>query len=130
MAVLIVALAVAFLIGTTLVVIAAGSQTSAIAAEFETPGHVTVHDSVEAAQRAAPADGLVLGYAEVTKPGGMTTLVVARPSERSSITDLGLRGSGVTLGKAVSSTPVTLTGSSGSVQVSPSVRGKSILPPD
>lgn len=49
LAALVVALSVAFLVGTTLVVLAAGTQTAGMAAEFGSTGHVTHYDSLERA---------------------------------------------------------------------------------
>jgi ABC-type lipoprotein release transport system permease subunit len=50
LAVLVVAVTVAFLVGTTLLVFAAGAQTATIAAQFDSPGSVTAHDSPTAAR--------------------------------------------------------------------------------
>ncbi|WP_276257971.1 FtsX-like permease family protein [Haloglomus litoreum] len=59
LAVLVVAVTVAFLVGTTLLVFAAGTQTATIAAQFDSPGSVTVHDSPAAAAASDP-DAVVL----------------------------------------------------------------------
>lgn len=80
LAVLVVAVAVAFLVGSVLLVLAAGGQATAIAAEFESPGSATVYDSPTAARAAAPDDALVLPVASVRVGDGSTTTVVGIPS--------------------------------------------------
>lgn len=59
LAVLVVGVTVAFLVGTTLLVFAAGAQTATIAAQFDSPGSVTAHDT-PAAARASDPDAVVL----------------------------------------------------------------------
>jgi ABC-type lipoprotein release transport system permease subunit len=59
LAVLVVAVTVAFLVGTTLLVLAAGTQTATIAAQFDSPGSVIVHES-PAAAAASEADAIIL----------------------------------------------------------------------
>lgn len=80
LAILVVALTVAFLTGTTLLLVATGAQMTAIAAEFDSPGSATYYDDPGAA-RAAVGDGhSVLPVAEVTN-GSQTTLLVGVPEE-------------------------------------------------
>jgi hypothetical protein len=59
LAVLVVAVTVAFLVGTTLLVFAAGAQTASIAAQFDSPGSVTAHET-PAAAAASDTDAVVL----------------------------------------------------------------------
>ncbi|WP_101297147.1 FtsX-like permease family protein [Halegenticoccus soli] len=81
LAVLVIAATVAFLTGTTLVVFAAGAQTSAIAEEYDSDGTVTRYASVEEARAAAGPDGVVLPSARVEIGDGTTHTVVGVPSD-------------------------------------------------
>lgn len=130
LAILIVALSVAFLVGTTLVVLAAGSQTAVIAEEFGASGHVTLHDSATAARSASSTDAIVLPYAAVSNASNTTTYVVGRPNQSVNATRYGLAGEGITVGQPSLTGRVTLVGASGRVSVQASHRsGESLLPP-
>lgn len=98
LAVLVVAVSVAFLVGTTLVVLAAGTQTAGIAAEFDSTGQVTHFDSVATARESTDGSALVLPYADVTTDDGESAVVLARPAPSDFATELGLHGTGVSLG--------------------------------
>lgn len=65
----VVAVTVAFLVGTTLLVLAAGGQAAAIAAGFGTSEAVVHHDAVAEARTAAGPQALVLPTAPVTVDG-------------------------------------------------------------
>ncbi|WP_254831440.1 FtsX-like permease family protein [Haloglomus salinum] len=72
LAVLVVAVTVAFLVGTTLLVFAAGAQTATLAAQFDSPGSVTAHESPAAAAASDPdAVVLPLGHANGTTVVGI-----------------------------------------------------------
>lgn len=75
LAVLVVAVTVAFLVGTTLLVLAAGAQTASIAAQFDSPGSVTAHALPDAA-RASDPDAVVLPLGRVNG----TTVVGVPPN--------------------------------------------------
>lgn len=91
LAVAVVAIAVAALVGTALLVVAAGTQTAAIAAEYSGSAEVTHHASVPAA-RAAAADGdVVLPVARVTGPSGDPTLAVGVPPDATATGEWSLR---------------------------------------
>jgi len=81
LAVLVIAVTVAFLIGTALVFVAAGTQTSTIASEIESPGSAVYHDSLATARASVGADSsaIVLPIAEVTLPNETTRYVVGIP---------------------------------------------------
>ena len=75
LAVLVVGVTVAFLTGTALLILAVSSQTTALAAELQSPGVVTHYDSVESAQAAASPHAIVLPTAQVRTSNGTTTVV-------------------------------------------------------
>ncbi len=91
LAVVVVAIAVAALVGTALLVVAVGTQTAAIAAEYSGSAEVTHHASVSAA-RAAAADGdVVLPVVRVTGPSGDPTLAVGVPADATTTGEWSLR---------------------------------------
>ena len=63
LAVAVVAVTVAFLVGTTLFVFAASTQTATLAADFESTGSATYYESTAEAEAAAPPDAVVLPVA-------------------------------------------------------------------
>jgi cell division protein FtsX len=79
LAVLVIAVTVAFLVGTVLFVVAAGDQTAAIAEGLESPGSATYYASPDAARAAADPGAVVLPVTEVTGPDGAATHAVAVP---------------------------------------------------
>ncbi|WP_129115570.1 FtsX-like permease family protein [Halegenticoccus tardaugens] len=81
LAVLVIAATVAFLTGTTLVVFAAGAQTSEIAEEYDSDRTVTRYSSVDKARAAVGSDGLVLPFARVAFEDGTTRTVVGVPGD-------------------------------------------------
>jgi len=131
--VVVVALGVAFVCGTALVVVVAGAQTTALAAEYGATATVTTHDSVGAATAAAPPGATVLPYAVVGGPDGRSRYVLARPADTGSETPDAVtaiaEGTGTTLGSLGGSTEHTLRGEAGTVTVSITPRGTPPLPP-
>ncbi len=79
LAVLVIAVTAAFLVGTVLFVVAAGDRTAEIAAGLESPGSATYYGSTGAAAAAADPGAVVLPVAEVTGPAGVSTYAVAVP---------------------------------------------------
>jgi cell division protein FtsX len=79
LAVAVVAVTVAFLVGTTLFVFAASTQTATLAADFESTGSATYYESTAEAEAAAPPDAVVLPVAAVTGPDGTNTYAVGLP---------------------------------------------------
>ena len=91
LAILLIAITVAFLVGTTIVLVATGAATTEVAAEFGSVGHVSTHESVQTAAAHAGPNSLVVPVASVD--GGPATTVVGLPpvSERPSwTTELGI----------------------------------------
>lgn len=80
--VLVVAVTVAFLVGSVLVVLAAGGQATAIATEFTSPGTATYYPTPDLARERAPEESVVLPVSAVRLPDGGTTTVVAVPRTR------------------------------------------------
>ncbi|PSQ41287.1 ABC transporter permease [Halobacteriales archaeon SW_5_68_122] len=79
LAVAVIAVTVAFLVGTTLFVFAASTQTATLAADFESTGSTTYYGSTADAEAAAPPEAVVLPVGEVTGPNGEDTLAVGVP---------------------------------------------------
>lgn len=130
LAVLVVAVGVAFLCGTALLVVVAGDQTTALAADYGATATVTAHPSVEAAAAAAPPGAAVLPFATVTDAAGTERTVLARPTDATGV-DVGLTAeSGVTLGGIDATTNHTLTGTESAVTVGAVPRGRSSPLPD
>lgn len=85
LAVLLIAVTVAFLTGTVLVIVAMGAQTAAIAGEYDATGSVTYHDSLPAAQAAAGSETIIVPVASVTANGTNATVVgPPRPTWRDT----------------------------------------------
>lgn len=143
--VLVVAVTVAFLVGSGLLLIAAGTQTSTIASEFTTSTTATHYDSYATARSESPADALVFPTAEVTvsdpNGSGETTrlLLGVPPDAPRSIEDASVPWeraglppvpeSGVR-GPVDRSAQVTIDGGSGTVRtaVSPHPTNGSLFP--
>lgn len=79
--VLVVGVTTAFLVGSTLLLAAAGAQTAVIAGEFNTSTTVTYEDSYTAAQTAADNDELVLPTTVLTHQNGSTRRFVGIPPD-------------------------------------------------
>lgn len=136
LAVLVIAVTVAFFVGSVLVVFAAGAQATAIAAEFDSPGSATGFDSPAAARAAAPAEAVVLPVAAVRLPDGTTTTVVGVPRDAERTVgrrDISLRPTpgAPTWGTLAATKRVTLTGRDGTdtVTVAPRDPHGSLFPP-
>ncbi|WP_255170535.1 FtsX-like permease family protein [Natrononativus amylolyticus] len=80
LAVLVVALAVALLVGATLLAVTAGEQTQTLAADFEANATVTGYDSLEAAHDDTGPNATVLPLAEATAPDGTSHTAVGIPA--------------------------------------------------
>jgi ABC-type lipoprotein release transport system permease subunit len=80
LAVLVVALVAALLVGTTLLVVTTGEQTTDLAAEFDSNGTVTSYDSPDAARAGAGSEAVVLPLATATNADGEETTVVGIPA--------------------------------------------------
>jgi ABC-type lipoprotein release transport system permease subunit len=133
LAVLVVAVTVAFLTGATLLLLAAGGQVSVAAADYGAPGSATFHDDPAAARAAAGPDGVVLPVANATADGDPVTLVgVPDGADAAVATERPLRpGDGTTSGELSVPTEVTVRGSGGTVAVTATPRDPrgSVLPP-
>lgn len=88
LAVLIVALIAALLVGTTLLVVTAGNQTQTLADDFEANATIAHYDSPEEARAAADPESIVLPTATATQGGGESKRVVGVPD--TSREDVGL----------------------------------------
>jgi ABC-type lipoprotein release transport system permease subunit len=134
LAVLVVALTVAFLTGTALVVLAVGTSTAGIAADLDGVGTATHYDSVAVAQTAAGPGDVVLPLAEVTVDGARTTVVgVPEGASLPAEADVSLRaGEGTTLATLSEPASHRLVGASRAVpvSVSPRVARSSPFPAD
>lgn len=138
LAVLVVVVAVAFLTGTTLVVLAAGAQTTSMAKEYTTEGHATFYPTVSSARTAADGEAVVLPTATVEGADGTDTRVVgvACPQatsfdHRSSVTIPCPPESGGVTGDVASETKRVVRGRDArlSLSVRPRHAPKSVLPP-
>ena len=83
LAILVIAVTVAFLTGTTIVLTAAGNQTTAIANDYGSDGTATYYDSVENAQAQASSSALVLPVAKVTSSNGSEQYVIGIPPDEA-----------------------------------------------
>lgn len=86
LAVLVVAVGVAFLTGAALLGAAATDEFTGVAADYGSPASATTYDSPAAARAAAPPDSLVLELARADAPGGTVT-VVGVPEGASAFAD-------------------------------------------
>lgn len=121
LAVAVVAIAVAALVGTALLVVAAGAQTTAVAAEYGEAAEVSHHASVSAARSAAADGDIVLPVARVADPSGESTLAVGVPDGAATAGEWSLRDTdatgadGLTRGSIDSPGRVSLRGSDSTV---------------
>jgi ABC-type lipoprotein release transport system permease subunit len=122
LAVLVIAVAVAFLVGTVLVVTAAETQTTAIAGEYTTTATVTTHDSVAAAREAAGPNVTLISFSVVTGPTDQRRYVLGRPTDGSADSVLLNDATGVTVGTLDTSAQHQLRGPAGTVTASVSPR--------
>ncbi|WP_277555493.1 FtsX-like permease family protein [Halobaculum limi] len=133
LAVLVVAVGVAFLCGTALLVLIAGDQTTTLAADYGATATITTHPSVEAAAAAAPSGAAVLPFAVVTGPEGAEQTVLARPATDGDAIEAEFLlgdGAGVSLGGIRDAQTHTLSGTRASVTVTANPRSRSSPLPD
>ena len=135
LAILVVAVTIAFLVGTALLVVAAGDQTAAIAGEFGTSGTAERYDSLAAARQAAPTGAAVLPVATASTPDGASVTVVGRTDTIQQLggeagIDLFGTDSGVTRGTFEEPRRVTLAGIEGTERLRVEPRGRTILAPE
>lgn len=135
LAVLVVAVTLAFLVGTALLVVAAGDQTAAIASGEGTPGIATGYDSLAAARAAAPPGAAVLPVATARGVDGGRVTVVGRTSSGTELdraTSIDLFGSerGATQGTTVEPRDVRFDGEQGSETRRVEPRGRTVLTPE
>jgi ABC-type antimicrobial peptide transport system permease subunit len=132
LAVLVIAVTVAFLVGTALLIVAGGAQTTALASEFDATGTATFVE--DPSKVSVDDDALVVPLASVEGPSGEQTLAVGVPAgtERSfGDSDRTLsREDGTTLGTVDESTDHRLVGSAGATTVTVSPRSSSVVPPE
>jgi ABC-type lipoprotein release transport system permease subunit len=130
LAALVVAVTVAFLVGTALLVVAGGAQTATLAAEFDATGSATF----VADPATAPDDALVLPIAAVDGPDGDRTIAVGVPSGTDrTFGNQGRtleRASGTTVGDINAAETHRLVGTDGDTTVSVESRRGSIVPDD
>ncbi|MDG5760433.1 FtsX-like permease family protein [Natronococcus sp. A-GB1] len=85
LAVLVIALTVALLVGAALLVVAAGDQTHSLAAEHEGNASIVGYDSVDRASQAADPDDVVLPTATAVGPEGDTDRIVGIPADAPAL---------------------------------------------
>ncbi|MCO8255346.1 hypothetical protein NKF26_16185 [Haladaptatus sp. AB618] len=83
--IVIIAVATAFLVGTTLLLVAANTQTSAISSGFNDSMDVTHYDSVAAADAAATNDDDIVLPVAAVKRNGTTEYVVGVPPDAPTV---------------------------------------------
>ncbi|WP_348609323.1 FtsX-like permease family protein [Halobaculum rarum] len=125
LAILVVAAGVAFLCGTALLVIVAGGQTTALAAEYGSGAAVTTHSTVDAAVGMAPENATIIPFALARGEGGRERYVLARPDRPDPSAAEFAGGTGVTLAALDRPTERTLEGDDGRVTVRVAPRGGS-----
>lgn len=131
LAVLVIALTAALLVGATLVVVAAGTQTATLADEFDANASVSSHASVVDARDAAGPDAIVLPMATAIGPDGHRHRVVGIPETAPQGVDLPAQPD-ETVGPGPDIDQWRLEGANGSVTetVAPTRTASGILPPD
>lgn len=130
LAVLVIAVTVAFLVGTVLLVVAGGAQTAALAEDFDAAGSATFVED----PNAVDGDGLVLPLALVETPDGDRTLAVGVPAEtRHEFGDsdrLLERDGEATLGGIEGPTDTRLSGTNGETTLIVESRETAVVPDD
>lgn len=110
--VLVIALTVAFVTGSVVVLLGAGTQATAIAAQFDTGGVVESYGSEQIAAANGPPGSVVVPVTTVRTPNGSATVVgIPRNAEFGSIDGRTLRpGTGTTIGTVETPRSVRLAG--------------------
>ncbi|MFB6296231.1 MAG: FtsX-like permease family protein [Halobacteriales archaeon] len=134
LAVLVVAVTLAFLVGTAVLVVAAGDQTAAIASDQGTPGIVEQYDSLAAARAAAPPEAAVLPVATASTADGATVTVVGRTAagqrlDGETAINLFSAENGTTSGTLDEPGDVTLDGTEAAETLRVEPRGRTVLAP-
>lgn len=136
LAVLVVATITALLVGSTLVVVTAGGETTRIAGQLETNGSVAMYDSASDARAAASPNGTVIPVARASVDGQSVTVVglpegLARlsGSKPRSAPDPGTIRGPPLRSDAPPNQSVALTGERGTVTVDRRERGRNGLVP-
>lgn len=114
LATIVIAVAVASLVGTALVLVAAGAQSAAIAGQYTNSAEVTYYESASFANSKAASSDIVLPVSRVTTERGETRTIVGVSRDIPSVADdWSLRSSGslerITDGTISSSQDVTLS---------------------
>jgi ABC-type lipoprotein release transport system permease subunit len=136
LAVLVIGVTVAFLTGTTLVVVAAATGTTDVARGYDSAGTVAYVESVEDARARTPADAVILPLATVTAPTGSERSVVGIPEgARDRLGEIGIDlqvppDVGVRRGAVSGAREVRLEGTRGAatVRVRPASKAGAIPP--
>lgn len=130
LAVLVIALTAALLVGATLVVVAGGAQTATLADEFDANASVSSYESVEDAQEVAGPDAVVLPMATAIGPDEEHHRVVGVPDTSPPDIDLPTQ-SAATVGPVTETEQWRLEGTNSSAMVlaSPPETQSGVLPP-
>jgi len=131
LAVLTIAVTVAFFVGVALLVVAMGAQTATLAGDKGTTGSATYHDDTDLSPGSVPDEAVVISVARVETSSG-TAYVAGVPVDARD-NRLGERqlapGDGPTLGTASDSRTDTLVGTDTRHEVTVSSRDGGVLPP-
>lgn len=135
LAAVVVAVAVASLVGTAVLVVAAGAQTAAIADQYADTARVEYHDSAAAARSAAGDGDAIVAVARVDRPGGGEGVAVGVPADPPDVGDRPLRARAageVTRGGIADPRTVELAGdrTTLAVRVTPREAGATVFPTD
>lgn len=127
----VVAVSVAFLVGTVVLVTAAGAQTTAVAGDYAATETVVVHESPAAARAAAAPDDRVVPFAVVTVGGRERTVVAARAGDGTAAFGLDPgAGDTVTVGGVDTPRDRTLVGTDARRRVTVTPRASRGVVPD
>jgi len=129
LAILVVAVTVAFLTGTTILLGATGAQTAAIAAEYDSPGDATYFEDPKTARAVADEGSVVLPVAAVTNGSTRTLLVGVRDGLDAELDRENRRfrfrsGNATTLGTIGDARTERLDGPDGSITVTVQPRNR------
>ncbi|MFC7071749.1 FtsX-like permease family protein [Halovenus rubra] len=116
LAVLVVALVAALLVGTALLVVTTGEQTTKLAAEFDSNGTITSYDSPAGARAGAGSEAVVLPLSTATNADGESTTAVGIPTAADGRFGLSLPPEGA-VGPVTSEAMWTLDGEAATEQL-------------